>query len=107
MEDLLKKAIEIIKEEIERRNVHIVEILLFGSRARGDFDINSDWDFLVIVGDNLEREARWDIILSIKRRLAKLKIPNDILITSVDEVKDKAKDVGDIIYYALKEGINV
>lgn len=107
MEDLLKKAIEIIREEIERRNVHIVEIFLFGSRARGDFDINSDWDFLVIVGDNLEREARWDIILSIKRRLAKLKIPNDILITSVDEVKDKAKDVGDIIYYALKEGINV
>ncbi len=107
MEDLLKKAIEIIKEEIERRNVHIVEILLFDSRARVDFYINSDWDFLVIVGDKLEREARWDIILSIKRRLAKLKIPNDILITSVDEVKDKTKDVGDIIYYALKEGINV
>lgn len=107
MDEILKKTIEVIKEELEERSIHIVNILLFGSRARGDFDINSDWDFLIITEEEISREEKWDIILSIKRRLAKLKIPNDVLIVSVKEVKDRAKDVGDIIYYALKEGINI
>lgn len=107
MEDLLKRAIEVIREEIEGRDIHIVELLLFGSRARGDFDINSDWDFFIIVEDEIGRKEKWDIILSIKRRLAKLRIPNDIIIASVNEIEHRSKDVGDIIYYALKEGINI
>lgn len=107
MDEILKRAVEVIKEELEERSIHIGDILLFGSRARGDFDINSDWDFLIITEEEISREEKWDIILSIKRRLAKLKIPNDVLIVSVKEVEDRAKDVGDIIYYALKEGINI
>ena len=28
------------------------KIILFGSRARGDFDASSDWDFLLVINDS-------------------------------------------------------
>lgn len=101
------KAIKIIKEELEKRKIKIIKILLFGSRVRGDFKLDSDWDFYVIVEQNLTRDEKWEIILEIKRRLAKLKIPNDIFINSQTEVNQRKNDVGCLTYYVLKEGIEV
>ncbi len=39
------------------------EVYLFGSRARGDYRSNSDWDFLVLTGQKLDQKleyAIWD-----------------------------------------------
>ncbi|MEY4529680.1 MAG: polymerase beta, Nucleotidyltransferase [Deinococcota bacterium] len=33
------------------------KIILFGSRARGDFDSSSDWDFLLVMRDS---DWKWD-----------------------------------------------
>lgn len=107
MEDLVNKIVDIIKKEIEERNIRILRILLFGSRARGNSKVDSDWDFFVIIKDEISREERFDIIVKIKRKLAKLRIPNDIIIASINEVEKKSEDLGDIVYYALKEGIEV
>jgi len=107
MEDLIKKTVEIIRGEIEERDIRILKILLFGSRARGNFNVDSDWDFFVVIEREISREEIWDIILKIKRKLAKLRIPNDVIIASERSIEEKSKDVGDIVYYALKEGIEV
>lgn len=107
MEDLLEKAVEIIKREIEKRNIRILKIILFGSRARGDFKTDSDWDFFVVIKEEISREEKWDIILEIKRELARLRVPNDVIIASERSIEWKSKDVGDIVYYALKEGIEL
>jgi predicted nucleotidyltransferase len=107
MEDLIKKTVEIIRGEIEERDIRILKILLFGSRARGNFNVDSDWDFFVVIEREISREEMWDIILKIKRKLAKLRIPNDVIIASERSIEEKSKDVGDIVYYALKEGIEV
>jgi len=101
----MEEAIKIIKEEIENRGLKILKIILFGSRARGDFKEDSDWDFLIVIDKDLDRRTKWDIIIKIKRKLAMLKIPNDIIINSIREFEERRDNVGYIIYYAVREGI--
>jgi|YNPMSStandDraft_1061717.scaffolds.fasta_scaffold35369_2 predicted nucleotidyltransferase len=100
----LKKTIEIIKGEIENRGLKIVKIILFGSRARGEANEDSDWDFLIVVDKNLDRPTKQELIIKIKRNLARLKIPNDIIINSIIEFEDRKNNVGYITYYASREG---
>ena len=100
----MEKAIKIIKEEIEKRGLSVLKIILFGSRARGDAREDSDWDFLVVIDKDLNRTTKWDIIIKIKRRLALLKIPNDIFIVSIREFEERKDNVGYITYYAIREG---
>ncbi|RDD52236.1 nucleotidyltransferase domain-containing protein, partial [Nanoarchaeota archaeon NZ13-N] len=44
MEETLKLIKETILNVAKEYNVEIDKIILFGSRARGDFRENSDWD---------------------------------------------------------------
>jgi len=44
---ITNKAIEIIREEIEERGMKVLKIILFGSRAKGTFREDSDWDILI------------------------------------------------------------
>ena len=39
------KALQVIKEEIERRGLKILKVILFGSRAKGETTEDSDRDF--------------------------------------------------------------
>ncbi len=100
----MDKAIKIIKDEIEKRGMNVLKIILFGSRAKGDAKEDSDWDFLVIVDKDLDRKEKWDIIIKIKRKLATLKIPNDIIINSIRDFEERKDNVGYITYYAIREG---
>lgn len=38
------------------------DVLLFGSRARGDFEEESDWDILILTNEEVNREYRLDLI---------------------------------------------
>jgi predicted nucleotidyltransferase len=100
----MEKATQIIKETIENRGLKVLKIILFGSRAKDKAREDSDWDFLVIVDKDLDRTDKWDIIIKIKRKLAELKIPNDIIINSIKEFEERKNNVGYITYYALREG---
>ncbi len=103
----MEKAIQIIKETIENKGLKVLKIILFGSRAKGTAREDSDWDFFVIIDKKLSFNEKWDIIDEIKIKLAKLKIPNDILLKSAEEVEESKDDVGRITYYVLKEGVEV
>jgi len=100
----IEKVVKIIKEEIETRGLKVVEIILFGSRAKGTPKEDSDFDFLVIIDKDLDRNTKWDIIVKIKGELALLKIPNDIIINSIREFEERKENVGYIAYYASREG---
>ncbi len=63
-ERLLSRVAEAIRE-IEKS----ARIYLFGSRARGDSDAESDWDFLVIVRGDVSvarKEAIWHRLYDIE-----------------------------------------
>ena len=103
----MEKALQTIKETIENRRLKVLKIILFGSRAKGNARKDSDWDFFVVIDKKLNFNEKWDIIDEIKIKLAKLKIPNDIIIKSEDEMIESKGDVGRITYYILKEGVEL
>ena len=53
---------ELVKEEIIKID-GMAEVILFGSRARGDFRNDSDWDFLILLDRPLDQPLK-DLILS-------------------------------------------
>ena len=110
MEKIIDKNIEIAKkiiiEEVEKAGYNVVNIILFGSRGRGDFREYSDYDFFVVLKEDIERRDESDLLLKIRRKLAKSRIRNDTLINSINELQE-SNNVGNIAYYALKYGVVV
>ena len=83
------------------------KILLFGSRARKDNSIDSDYDFLVITKKSVDIHQKRLYKSQLRKELAKYKIPADILIQSEAEVEVKKEITGHIIKEILKEGISI
>lgn len=103
----MEEAIKVIKEELKKRKIKVLKIILFGSRAKGNYNEHSDWDFFVIINKKISFIEKWNIIDEIKIKLAKLGIPNDIILKSEKEVEETKDDVGRITYYILKEGVEI
>lgn len=53
---------EVIKDRImgilDQMNLPVVKLIVFGSRATGNFKENSDWDFLIVLGIKVTREEK-------------------------------------------------
>ncbi|RPI13178.1 MAG: nucleotidyltransferase domain-containing protein [Ignavibacteriae bacterium] len=86
------------------KGLEIRNIILFGSRARGDFNDNSDYDILVILADDLERKRIVEIKSLIRKRLADVNIAADILIGSDSYINNEKNQIGSIFRYAFEEG---
>lgn len=97
--------IEAIRSETAASGVAVEQIVLFGSRARGDADTQSDWDLLIILQDPLSRQQRIDLFARLNRALARLLIPCDLIIRSQQEVQREAQQVGSVVRRALMEGL--
>ncbi len=54
----------LVKHEVRKIDPH-AEVILFGSRARGDFRNDSDWDFLVLIQKPLTPELKFRILDSL------------------------------------------
>ncbi len=104
-EDL--KVIGYLKEILNKMDIDVDKIILFGSRARGKATVESDYDFIIVVNNDLDLKDKRKLIRNIRKAMAKKLIPIDIFIKSKREF-DKYKDiVGTIVFSANKEGIKV
>ena len=84
------------------------KVLLFGSRARGEFDHQSDYDLLIVTNYALEPRVKMDWENKIRRALVfSLKAPFDVIVESKDEINEKKNLQGHIIYYAMKEAVEL
>ena len=61
------------------------EIIFYGSRARGDSGSTSDWDFLILVDQPLDRNR----ITELKDRLYDLELKTDTVLTSIIRSRDE------------------
>ena len=104
MNEKLNEIKRIIIEELEKENIKVHKIILFGSRARGDFKEDSDWDILVLVDRKLNFCEKWDIIDRIKLKLARNKIPNDIILKSHLELFENKNNIGSVCILCYKGG---
>ena len=80
-------------------------VYLFGSRARGDFDEDSDYDLLVIVPDDAPKERR-----SIRHAYASkigTGIPADIIPCTRANYEASKDVVGTLSYEVKRRGLRV
>ncbi len=103
-----KKTISIIQniivDKASKKGIIIDRIILFGSRARGNDRRESDWDIAIVTNNKLEKSTFWDFYITVKRELTKNGIPTDIIIIPKSTFEKKKKIIGNVAYYANKEG---
>jgi predicted nucleotidyltransferase len=91
-------------EEVTRRIIATVQpqrILLFGSAARDQMNMDSDLDFLVIVRGPAHRRA---LVQEIYRNLHGILTPVDVVVVTEQDVRRHGKAIGSILRPALREG---
>jgi predicted nucleotidyltransferase len=96
------------EEMIERAGRALIDaasapakVILFGSRARGDADEGSDFDFLVIeheVDDRLAEAVR------LRRALRGFGVPVDVIVMDEALAQRRSKVRGTMVNRALREG---
>ena len=97
------KAAEVISIMVNRivEQFQPLQIILFGSQARGDTTKSSDIDLLVIMNDVLDtRKAAVEMRILLKD----MPINKDIVVSTPDEVESLRDVVGTIPYAAIREG---
>ncbi|MEM0480628.1 MAG: nucleotidyltransferase domain-containing protein [Candidatus Aenigmatarchaeota archaeon] len=106
MDENLRKIKEIILNIAKEMNIEIYKIILFGSRARGDYREDSDYDLLIITKEKLEKEKYWDFYSNLSKNLTeKIEAPIEILVIDKNEFEKRKKYKGFIYFWANKEGI--
>lgn len=83
----------------------IDKIILFGSRARNDFNSLSDYDILIILKDNIQMSDRIRLATSIRKQLAREGIDADIIIKSKAEAEFLSNKTGSVVKSAIREGV--
>jgi predicted nucleotidyltransferase len=92
IDEKLRKVLQSIGSRYEK----IVAFILFGSRARGDYVEDSDWDIAILASQSLKEEELEDIVNEIAKNFG---IPVD----RVDLV-DLSQALNELIYKVLRDG---
>ena len=96
---------QIIRTTLQANDIQIEQIYLFGSRAQGTAQPDSDWDVYVLVDDDLTFADRRRLTTEIKRELARQRIPNDVILKSDKQFQASKTYPGHLAYTVAQEGI--
>jgi len=89
------------------RGVNYKEIILFGSRARGDYSEKSDYDILIVMKNNLTIREKMELSSLLRKKFAKEGIDVDLVIKSKEELNYYRTKIGSVVREVLKEGIRL
>ncbi len=92
---------------LKNQGIALCKVILFGSRARGDFDEESDWDVLVLADKDLtpsEKIRLWyEIYKALHRKMRKSSF--DVIVKSEAEYSQEKDVVNTISNEAATEGV--
>ena len=94
-EECIADAVDVIAREFEP-----LQILLFGSQARGDAKPDSDIDLIVVfeeVENRLERSGQ------ILNALSDMEYPKDVVVATPENIKNRSPWTGEVLYSAMHE----
>ncbi len=77
------------------------QVILFGSRARGEAGPDSDLDLLVIEPKLSNHRAEF---VRLRRELRGLRVPIDLVVVSAEHVEEWGELPGTMVNEALREG---
>jgi len=81
------------------------KVLLFGSRARNEANVHSDYDVMLIVSENIEIREKMRYKALFRKMLVKYGLITDVFIESEEELQEKSTFLDHIVRTAVKEGI--
>ena len=97
---LLERMVQVIVDEVDPE-----QVILFGSRARGDATSGSDVDLIIVESTPFgEGRSRGVEETRLWRALASFHISKDILVFSRDEVDYWRDSLNHVLARALREG---
>lgn len=98
-----------LKTILEEIGVDYSTILLFGSRTGGVFEEESDWDFLIVVKDNLDLKEKRELWHKIYRRFHDYFpfVSVDIILKDEQSFENEKKVANTISNEVYLEGIKV
>lgn len=97
---LLDEMVQAIVAEVDPE-----QVILFGSRARGDEREGSDVDLLVVEAEPFGPErSRHKELVRLYRTLAGFRVPADVLVYSLDDVDYWRDSLNHVLARALREG---
>lgn len=99
------KIKDIIKEAL--KGYTIEKVILFGSRARGDYNDDSDYDILIALKEDLLQQTQRDLTHKVLQKLAVSYIAADVIISSSEYIKTAKNEIGNVINYAMEEGVAI
>ena len=105
---MVRKTIEgiplLVKETVEKVD-HKARVILFGSRARGDYRTDSDWDFLILTKERASRQLQDKI----RELLYEVELNTEQVITSVIEDEEEWQKYRESEFFknVTREGVEV
>lgn len=98
----LRKDIRDLLGKIEYQRV-----VLFGSRVRGDYFKQSDFDILVILPKTVSMSRKIQLSTVLRKRFASRMIDADILVKDSKDIEYLRDKPGSIVRNALREGLSL
>ena len=102
---VIKRIREVIDEVSGEMGIKVDRVILFGSRVRGDYREDSDWDILVVVEEE-DRKRRDEFWLRVEDKLVKCGIIPEIIVVEKSTF-NKYNHPGVVFYYAEREGVAI
>lgn len=101
MEEVSLDLIEAMSRRIvEKFQPH--KVIVFGSWARGEADIDSDVDLLIIM--NCDKNEYLTQMAAIRNELRDFKVPKDVIVANLETIAKYGEVPGYIYQSALREG---
>ncbi len=100
----LSEIVPLVVDEVVAA-VDPLEVILFGSVARGDDGPDSDIDLLVVF-DHVDPSEKRSLMAHVRRSITTV-APIDVLVTDESEIDARRDHVGSILYWPLREGRSV
>lgn len=99
-----KEFLKIVKNKVLQIDNN-AELILFGSRARGDYGSDSDWDFLVLFTMNVNEQFK----KKIRDEFFEIEIETNQIISSIIHSKKQWLDLNITPFFknVKKEGITI
>jgi len=102
----LNKIIDLIKSYFSENQVKVKSIYLFGSRGRGDYNEDSDYDFMIVLNENKQNDEKRKISKGIRNCLLRNKVllNMDLIIKNSDVWEWESNNLGFLAYTVKNEG---
>ncbi len=102
-----QEILEKLKILLTEMNLEYSKIILFGSRARGDFRDESDWDFLIVLEKPLDAKTKKELWFDIYRKLHEFYpfISFDIILKDTESFEEEKTIANTISNEVYLEGI--